>query len=821
MKIILQLLIIKLLFSAPCSYSQDGFERFDTPPDSGSTDVPIDSGTTFDAPAPPPMGPDDYSDNEYYDDGSGDEYSDGSENGSNGKDGGDGKGNNSEKKYFGRNKKVAPKKDTDKYVNLNPETGFGPEIVESFDFPDTDILELTKHMQKLTGINLILDKDVKGKVSLSAPTPITVGDAWKAYLAALSMAGYTLVKTGSFYRIIPLREIRYTPTKIYMGEYTPETENFVTKVIPLKYASAKEIAKNYRQFNTRYGRIIELEQTNTLLIQDTGTNIKRLEMLVKTVDTPGFEESLQIIKVLHTSAQEIAKLLDNILQDGKTRSSAARTSRFSSSSSPNIGPSISKIIAEPRTNSIIAMANEAGKKQLETLIGKLDVQNASKGSNRIQVYYLQYGDAESLAKTLTELISSAKAQSSSTNNNDNGGYGGSSRFSNSRNGTVSLPESIFSEEVKVNSDKATNSIVVTASPTDWLTVKDVIKKLDIPRDQVYVEGLILETRVDKGSAFGINYAIPTGKTDLSKSGFNSGLNGPKFENLLDNSAFGLGGLFAGLGFGKTVELQMGSEKRKVSTINALIKAVATAQNTNILATPQLLVMDNSEGTFEANEKQPYKKSDSTANTVSSGLGEQEVKLKLKINPQINKETRFIKLKIQQEISEFTAQQSTLDGGGLPTIGRTVDTEVIVRDRDTIAMGGLLRDKETETESKVPLLGDVPVLGWLFKSKSKDKGKTNVIFFLTPRIISPYEKLAAQNTKRVIEERKVQKGKTTDDPTLFDDKLSQIDDQVQKQMNGPLFNNESHEESAKIEAPTQLQKDEIEVPNYQDIKKELQ
>ncbi len=135
----------------------------------------------------------------------------------------------------------APRKSTpeqqkaaSKYVNLNPETAFGPEIVESFDFPDTDIMEITRHMQKLTGINLILDKDVKGKVSIIAPTPITVGDAWKAQLAALNMAGYSLIKTGAFYKVINARDIRYTPTKIYTGNYTPDTENYVMRVISLK-----------------------------------------------------------------------------------------------------------------------------------------------------------------------------------------------------------------------------------------------------------------------------------------------------------------------------------------------------------------------------------------------------------------------------------------------------------------------------------------------------------------------------------------------------------------------------------------------------------
>jgi len=223
-----------------------------------------------------------------------------------------------------------------KYVNLNPETAFGPEIVQSFDFPDTDIMEITKHMQKLTGINLILDKDVKGKVSIIAPTPITVGDAWKAYLAALNMAGYSLIKTGAFYKVINARDIRYTPTKIYTGNYTPDTENYVMRVIALKHVSAAEIARNFRPFMSRYGRIIDIKQTNTIIIADTGSNINRLAKMVKFLDIAGHEETLQIVKVKNSSAQEIAKLLDTILKGNSSAAGArpgASTPRFTTTGS--------------------------------------------------------------------------------------------------------------------------------------------------------------------------------------------------------------------------------------------------------------------------------------------------------------------------------------------------------------------------------------------------------------------------------------------------------------------------------------------------------
>ena len=232
------------------------------------------------------------------------------------------------KKAFGKRTQKLPPMPDSKYVNLNLETAFGPEIVKTFDFPDSDIMELTKFMQELTGINLILDKDVKGKVSITAPTPITVGDAWKAYLAALNMAGFTLVQSGAFYKIINARDVRYVPTKIYTGSYTPDTESHIMKIMALKNVDAAEISRNFRPFMSRYGRIIDIKQTNTIIISDTGANIARLEKLIKFLDVPGHEESLQIIPVKNSSAQEIAKLLDEILQGGGS-SSSRRTVRRS------------------------------------------------------------------------------------------------------------------------------------------------------------------------------------------------------------------------------------------------------------------------------------------------------------------------------------------------------------------------------------------------------------------------------------------------------------------------------------------------------------
>jgi general secretion pathway protein D len=720
-----------------------------------------------------------------------------------------------------------------KYVNLNPETAFGPEIVESFDFPDTDIMDITKHMQKLTGINLILDKDVKGKVSIIAPTPITVGDAWKAYLAALNMAGYSLIKTGAFYKVINARDIRYTPTKIYTGNYTPDTENYVMRVISLKSVSAAEIARNFRPFMSRYGRIIDIKQTNTIIIADTGSNINRLAKMVKFLDVPGHEETLQIVKVKNSSAQEIAKLLDSILKGGAGGAAGragTATPRFSGSMGGGTESTsvISRIIAEPRTNSIIAMANGEGAKQLRDLINKLDVKLVSSSSNRVHVYYLNYGDSEELSKTLSSIVTGAAAKDGAA------GAGGVSRFTGFGGGGQG-DNPIFSAEVKITSDKNNNALVVTASPTDWLTLKDVIGRLDIPRDQVYVEGLILEANVSKNKSFGVEYVGAYGGGNAQRAGFTTQTSST--NGLLNLLATGvpqsLGGFVGGVGIGptRTIKTTTGTttSEVKVNALNALIRAIASHSSTNILATPQILALDNTEATFEVGDTVQVRNSTIAQGGVQNfSSTPQEAKLSLKITPQINKVTRFVKLKINQKIDDFKAGQGDPNSGvGLPTTTRSAITEVMVRDRDTIAMGGLLRDREVVTNNKVPLLGDIPVLGWLFKNKSRQVEKVNILFFMTPKILSPYAKTASLNSKEIMERRNQGMKEMFDEDEIDPNKKvsDKLNAKLDQQIAGPLYDltDAAHYKNLNDEeiAPDQ-NKDEVEpeTPDYQEIKESV-
>lgn len=682
-------------------------------------------------------------------------------------------GSRDEPDVFGRMDKELPKSDK-KYVNLNPETAFGPEVVTSFDFKDASLEDLTTHMQKMTGLNLILDKDLKGKITISAPTPITVGDAWQAYLAALNMNGLTMVKSGAFYKIVKARDIRYVPTKIYTGNYVPDTENYMMKIISLKNINSTEVSRSFRPFMSRYGRIIEIKQTNTIIIQDTGANINRLMRLIKFIDVPGHEETLQIIPVKHTSASEIAKLLDKILKNDSSK-------KVRSSSSATKGEVISKITAEPRTNSIIAMANADGAKRLNALIKRLDVKLIAGNNEQIHVYYLFHGDAEELSKTLSTLVSGSRPSASTSRRSRR-----SSRFSSR---SSSEANSLFNAEVRVTADKSNNALVITASPTDWLTMEKVIKKLDVPKDQVFVEGLIMETNVNSNKDVGVSIVGAYGTGGADRAGFLGGASGNALQGLISNQWQSVTGLFAGLGLGGEVQTNINGTEVTLDSVNALITAIKNNSDTNVLATPQLLVQDNTEGVFEVGETVPVPEITNAVNgTTQQNIRQQQVALTLKITPQINRVTRFVKLKIDQQVDDFSGRNVGTSGGVGTTIRKAVTT-VTVRDRDTIAMGGLMRDKTVETESKVPLLGDIPVLGWLFKNRNSSVEKVNMLFFLTPRILSNYQRDTAETVKDGLNRRAAHLKDVYGEDDPFGTTAKGLYDKAKKQEKGPLYDQE--------------------------------
>jgi len=597
--------------------------------------------------------------------------------------------------------------------------------ITSINFRDETLEAVTKSMSKLTGKSFIVTTDLsRKKVTIISEEEVTIEEAYRAYLSALEMNDLTVVPVGKFLKIVSSRDAPKMSLHTYAGKYAPSSDEFITRIHHLKYINAQEISRSLQSLvNPR--SMVAYEATNSLIVTDTGANIQRLVEILEHLDIQGFEEKLEVIKIHHASAKDIADQLNNFLDTaGKGRSGPQ--SRFappSVTTGSEGGESISKIIPDPRTNHIIVKANDQGIEKLKDLISKLDV--PVRGGGKIHVYYLQNSSAEKVSATLSKLVTSSRGAS--------------------RPGLPTSGDLEFEGEIKITGDQETNSIVVTSSLQDFSTIKDVIRKLDIPRKQVYVEAYILEISIAKSKALGLSYTagVPAAGFKNGLVGGFSGTQPNSLESVLDPTKFltpGSGVLgFVTSGFTE-IKLSDG-QTRKIPNATALVRALATDANSNLLSAPQILALDNEESTIEVSEKIP-----TLAGTTltATGLTQQNIQrepigLTLKIKPQINPTSKVVRLEIDQVIEDISNRKppSDIQGQTFASTKRAMKSTVLVKDQDTVVIGGLLKDNVNETSSKVPLLGDIPILGWLFKSTSQEIVKTNLMLLLTPNIIAEY------------------------------------------------------------------------------------
>ncbi len=603
------------------------------------------------------------------------------------------------------------------------------EVITDFNFPDADIMDIAKTLGKLTGKNFILDKEVKGRVSIISNSPITVSDAWRAFLTSLDMNGLAIVPTGKYLRIMRQNDAKGKNVRLYSNMRAPNTDALVTKIFKIKYISAKELENVIRTYANMGARIYGFEQTNTLIITDTGSNIEKIAKMIAFLDVEGFDAGIEVIPVKYASAMELQKLIDSLLPGTQANfntgrpgfgsgggGGGARAGNFTARRTKQ-GGFVNTIIPDERTNTLIVHANPKGAEEVRELVARLDRKlPASAGGGKVHVVYLQFAEAEDMAKTLSNFSQNSKSSGNSFPGGPIGGLG-----LNPNDGAL------FEGQIKVSADKTTNSLVITASPSDYVTLQRVINKLDIPRDQIYAEVVIMEMNMTRANEYTANILGPQGTSVAPTNDL--------IKTIIDpSSAANQKGLVLRWADQKnftTITPPTGAAI-KIPNLAVLLKALQTYSGANILATPQLMMMDNSEAVFDSTDNVPVPKVTSTGlGAQATGFDYMKVPLSIKIKPQLNKISNFIKLDIKAKISDFTTRNLE---AAPATLERTVETQVMVSDTDTVVLGGLTRDKSSETMNKVPLLGDIPILGWLFKSKNSSIEKTNLMIFITPRIM---------------------------------------------------------------------------------------
>jgi general secretion pathway protein D len=620
--------------------------------------------------------------------------------------------------------------------------------VENFDYPNADVKDLVEAIAKMTGKNFILAPNVRGKISIIGPSKITIQEAYYAFLTALEMNNLTIVPVGSFLQITFSRNARKSPIPLYTGDYSPPSSNYITRLYPLRYINADQVRREFSDMTTSAGKMYAYGPTNSLIITDTGANIQRIISILKILDVEGYQERMEVLPIKFASANEIASLLDTILEEGFTDKKARRSSKSTVAAKKTTGGGIiSKIIADDRTNSLIILANDLGIKEVKKIIKILDQSEASSHAGNIHVYYCQHANAADLSKTLSSLVSSAKAASRAR--------------SGVRKGAGSTGDSGgLSGDIKITADTPTNSLVITASREGFESVLGVLEKLDIPRSQVFVEAVFLEVSINKGRTWDLSTNYSADANAPRVTGFVSnpgGLASFLAAGARPETAFSpdspLAGFILGFSAGKKIELDVQGKKVEIGSIQGLMTFIENADNSEVLSRPTLMAMDNEEASIAIKNSVPSSQGFTTSvQGNTQNIQFVDTGIQLKITPQINAASGVVKLKLSQSVSE---PRSAGVPQGLAAVAtavqsREANTTVIVPNGDTVAIGGLMRTKEEDNRKKVPLLGDIPILGWLFKSSQSKGDQTNLLMFITPHIVSTKNQMARVRQSQILE-----------------------------------------------------------------------
>jgi len=650
--------------------------------------------------------------------------------------------------------------------------------VKNFDLPDKDLKDVVTLISKWTGKNFILDSKVRGKITIMGPSQVSLQEAYQAFLSALDANGLTTVQAGKFIRIIESAEARRAPVQTYAGDYAPTDDQYITRIFQLKYINADEVQREFRDLVTRQGKLFAYEPTNSIIITDTGSNIQRIRGILDSLDVKTFETTLHVLPIKNNSAKAVADMLGEIYGDEKSKPGQPRTFRKTTLERSRGGGVISKVIPDETTNSLLVLANKAGFESLKSLVSRLDVKASS---GKIRVYYCEHAKAEDLANTLASLAGGASgggrsgSRRTSTTAGPGAAPGGAPAASSPLGGGPITAE--LEGGVKITSDAATNSLVITANSNDYKTLRKVIKKLDIPRLQVFVESAILEVNVGDTQKTGVNYAASDGT--LFKGGFVGD------SKSLANLATG------GLIDGTTIPIT--GSKAGIGNLTAMINLLSQEVNTTILSTPQILALDNEKAELQVLDDTPVVSSTVLAaagggasNIPTVNIERLKTGITIKLTPHVNAASQTIRMEIEQKVDSFredTELPAQLQGSQKALTSRVTNTSVIVKNGDYLMMGGLMSDKVDETVSKVPLLGDIPILGWLFKSKSFKTIKNNLIILLRPRVIGT--SLASGN---VIKERLEKRKNFIDEHLGGNDELGsdvgEIAEQVEQQVTRP-------------------------------------
>lgn len=660
-------------------------------------------------------------------------------------------------------------------ANATPSLRPGEPV--TLNFTNADIEAVSRAMAAITNRNVVVDPRVKGQITLLTDKAVSPATAYQQYLAALRMQGFTVTESAGLFKVIPEADAKLQSSEVSVGQGGRGSQagggQIVTQIFKLNYENANNLVPVLRPLISPNNTINVNPGNNSLIITDYADNLQRISRIIASTDVSNATD-VEVIALRHAVAADMVALVNRLMEGGSATAGGVVQAGAGAAAGQADTSFRTSILAEPRSNSVlIRAANPAKLSQIRSLIARLD-QPAMTGNGddgNIHVVYLKNADAVSLAATLraainaqtsastalggqpgmtaaagstTNAASSQPVISRGTDGSATVGLGGGNSGPSSRFGTAQQP----STGGMIQADPTTNSLIITAPGPLYRQLRTVIDKLDGRRAQVLIEALIVEVSADKAAQLGVQWSsvirnngrvlgVLGNGTSISGISNIFGLSGAvgnlvNGTPLTDSQASAIGGM-KGMNLGFTQNVNGNT------SLGALVNLMQGDGDTNILSTPNLMTLDNEEASIMVGENVPFPTGSYTNTAGTSGsvnpfttYERKDVGTLLKIRPQIN-ENGTIKMAVYQENS--AVKQGTANAqSGATTTKRSIESNVLVEDGAIVVLGGLIADEYSQSQERVPLLGDIPLLGNLFRNTSRERKKTNLMVFLRPTVL---------------------------------------------------------------------------------------
>jgi general secretion pathway protein D len=570
-------------------------------------------------------------------------------------------------------------------------------------FKDADITQIAEAVSAATGKNFIIDPRVRAQVTMLSSTPMSPDAFYQAFLSILQVYGFIAVPAGNIVKILPDANARQIPAVDLPDRVSATSDEIVTQVLDVRNVSAPALVPILRPMIPQYGHLVAYPASNILIITDRASNVNRMMRIIRRIDQVG-NQDVEIVPLQNAGAAEIVRVVNSLYQGGAAAEGTAV-----------------KVVADERSNSVLIGGDQAQRLRLRALIAHLDTPLEAGGDTRVR--YLHYANAEKLAPKLKEQMT---------------GIAQATAAPGAQGAAVSAAQAA-EKGAMVWADPTNNALIITAPAKLMRAMMAIIDKLDIRRPQVLVEAIIADIDYDKNSELGVNWAAyGAGQTNVPVGAFVSPIGGTSIVDLAGASQ-NPANVSTTLLQGTT----LGVGRIAASGLNfaAIVRAIRTDTNNNIIATPSALTMDNQEAELKVAQEVPFITGQYTANNTAvvggavnpfQTIQREEVGTILKITPTISAEGSQVMLKISIESSSLG--QKPAGAVDLVTNKRTVSTTVLIEDGGIVVLGGLIEDDMSKGESRVPFLGNIPIIGLLFKTRNQTSSKTNLMIFIRPKIM---------------------------------------------------------------------------------------